>query len=284
MAVDYKSLLATAVADVPLSYTQRDTILYALGIGMGTDPLDTRELPFVYERGDLGTVPTMAAMMLPGGFLEDCGWDFAQVLHTALSLELYRPLPAAADLLVNRRVADVQDRGARRGLRLQIESEARLARDGTALFALQNTLIARGDGGSGGPRGSSALPHRLPDREPDLVCELPTRPDQALLFRLSGDMNPLHADPGIARSAGFPRPILHGRCTSGVACHAILKTICAYDYTLIREFDVRFTAPVFPGNTITTEMWQDRNIVSFRCRSGDQDTIVINNGRCLLSA
>jgi acyl dehydratase len=117
-----------------------------------------------------------------------------------------------------------------------------------------------------------------------LSCDIATRPDQALLFRLSGDLNPLHADPEFARLAGFHAPILHGRCTTGIACHAILKTICDYDFTLIEGFDVRFTSPVFPGDVVTTEMWQDRNVVSFRCSVRSRGATVLNNGCCTLTA
>ena len=124
--------------------------------------------------------------------------------------------------------------------------------------------------------------HQMPNREPDLTCALPTRADQALLFRLSGDFNPLHADPETARDAGFERPILHGRCTFGVAGHAILRTVCDYDSTLIRELSGRFSSPVYPGDTITTDMWQDGNVVSFRCRVEARNATVINNGRCIL--
>jgi len=276
--------MASSSTDEPLEYTVQDSILYALGVGLGEDPLDTRELPFVYEGGGLHTVPTMASMLLPSTFLNDCGWDFGQVLHSALRIELYRPLPPAARLLVNRRVAGVQDRGPRKGARIEVESEVRLARDDTVLFTLGSTLLARGDGGFGGPPGETSLPHRLPKRAPDLVCDLPTRSSQALLFRLSGDMNPLHADPEISRAAGFHMPIMHGRCTTGMACHAILKTICDYDFTLIRGVDVRFTSPVFPGDVVTTEMWQDRNIISFRCLIKERDATVINNGKCTLVA
>ena len=276
--------MASSTTDEPLEYTIQDSILYALGVGFGEDPLDVRELPFVYEGGGLHTVPTMAAMLLPSAFLDGCGWDFGQVLHSALRIELYRPMPPAARLLVNRSVASVHDRGPRKGARIEVESEVRLARDDTVLFTLGNTLLARGDGGFGGPSGETRLPHRLPKRPPDLVCDLSTRPSQALLFRLSGDMNPLHADPDTSREAGFHMPILHGRCTTGMACHAILKTICDYDFTLIRGIDVRFTAPVFPGDVVTTEMWQDRNIISFRCLVKDRAATVINNGKCTLVA
>ena len=283
MAIDYDSLMATEVRANPCSYTDRDSMLYALGVGFGADPMDLKELPYVYEQPVLKTVPTMASMLLASDFLADCGWDYNRVLHGEQRLELYRPLPAGAELLADRRVVGVYDMGANRGARIQLESEVRLAKDDTVLFTLGNTLIARGDGGFGGPRGSGPLPHRMPKREPDLTCELPTRPDQALLFRLSGDRNPLHADPAVAQSAGFPMPLIHGRCTAGIACRAILRTICDYDFTLVAGFDVRFSAPVFPGDVLTTEMWQDRNIVSFRCRVRGRNSAVINNGKCTLA-
>jgi acyl dehydratase len=284
MPIDYNSLMATSVVDEEFEYTEKDCILYALGVGLGADPLDRRELPYVYEGQSLATVPTMASMLMSPTFLSDCGWDYSQVLHGGQWLELYRPLPAAASLKINRRVVGVQDRGVKRGAKIQIEAEARLAHDDTALFTLGLMLIARGDGGFGGPKGSGPMPHKLPRREPDLTCDLQTRRDQALLFRLSGDMNPLHADPDLAQDAGFPAPLMHGRCTAGFACRAILQTICAYDATLVTGFDMRFSAPVFPGDVLTTEMWQDRNIVSFRCRVRERDTVVINNGKCTLAA
>jgi acyl dehydratase len=143
--------------------------------------------------------------------------------------------------------------------------------------------MARGDGGFGGPSGTGPRPHRPPQRDPDLSCDLSTRQDQALLFRLTGDRNPLHADPALASRAGFDVPILHGMCTYGVACRAILKTICDYDYTLIESFEARFTAPVLPGDTITTDMWQDGNVVSFRCSVKERDVIVLRNGKCTLA-
>jgi len=284
MAIDYDALMATCVVDEVCEYSDKDALLYALAVGFGSDPFDRKELPYVYEGGSLKTVPTLASMLLPSTLLDGCGWDYDQVVHSELSVELYRPLPPAARLLTNRRVTAVHDRGPNRGAKIHITSDVRLAKDDTALFTIGNTLLARGDGGFGGPRGASPAPHRLPKRPPDLVCELPTRPDQALLFRLCGDRNPLHADPELAARAGFDGPILHGRGTCGVACRAILKTICDYDFTLIWGIDVRFSAPVYPGDLITTEMWQDRNIVSFRCRVNARNSTVINNGKCTLTA
>ena len=283
MPIDYEAVLATCVSDEPFEYTEKDSILYALGVGFGSDPLDRRELSYVYEQPGLHTVPTMAGMLLSNTFFDGSGWDYSRVLHSGQNLELYRPLPVAAELLANRHVVSIVDRGARKGARIELESEVRLARDDTVIFTLRSILLARGDGGIGGPSGPVPLPHKMPKRDPDLSCDLPTRPDQALLFRLSGDHNPLHADPDVAKAAGFDAPIMHGRCTSGVACHAILKTICDYDFTLITGFDVRYSAPVYPGDIITTEMWQDRNVVSFRCRVKERDVVVINNGKCTLA-
>jgi acyl dehydratase len=284
MPTTYETLMATSVEDQPLSYTDRDAMLYALGVGFCSSPQDSRELPYVYEQPALRTVPTMASMLLPGDFLAQSGWNATMVLLGEQHLELYRPLPASADVLVNRRVVDVRDKGAGHGAAIVVQSEARMAKDHTALFTLGSTLFARGDGGIGGRRGSGSGPHTLPKRDPDLSCATVTRADQALLFRLSGDRNPLHADPRSARAAGFARPLLHGRCTYGIACRAILKTICDYDHTLITGFDARFSAPVYPGDTLTTDMWQDRNIVSFRCSVKARNSVVVSNGKCTLAA
>lgn len=285
MALNYDDLMATSVADIPFSYGDTETMLYALSIGLGRDPLNRKELGYVYEQGpQLSTVPTMATVLVPDLFPADLGWDYTQVLHSEQRLTLYRPLPAAADLLINKRIVGAYDRGPTRGAIVLLEAEGRLAKDDTVLFTLGSTLVARGDGGFGAPAGSGPAPHRVPRREPDLSCDIESSPHQALLYRLNGDRNPLHADPSLARQVGFRAPILHGLCTYGVACHAILQTICDYDYTLIGGFDARFSAPVVPGDTITTDMWQDGNIVSFQCSVKARDSVVIRNGRCTLAA
>ena len=285
MTLIYDKLMATTVVDLPFSYTDTETILYALSVGLGRDPLDTKELPYVYEQGEyLRTVPTLASVLVPDMFPPGLGWDFSQVLHSEQRMQLYRPLPAAADLLITKRVSGAYDWGPRKGALILFEAEGRFASDDTVLFTLGCTVMARGDGGFGGPVGKGPKPHRAPRREPDLSCDFVTRYDQPLLFRLTGDRNPLHADPTRAKEAGFERPILHGMCTYGVACHAILKTICDYDYTLIEAFEARFSAPVMPGDTITTDMWQDGNIVSFRCTVKERDSVVLRNGKCTLTA
>lgn len=284
MPLDYDELMSKVETDLPFSYTDADTMLYALSIGMGNDPLDRRELPYVYEQGEsLKTVPTLATVLVPEMFPVGLGWDYSQILHSEQRMRLYRPLPPAADLLINKRVVDAFDRGPKLGALILLEAEGRLASDDTVLFTLGCSIVARGDGGFGGPKGKGIPPHRPPRREPDLSCDITTRRDQALLYRLTGDRNPLHADPAAARAVGFERPILHGLCTFGVACKAVLQTICDYDYTLVHEFDARFSAPVLPGDTITTDMWQEGNVVSFVCSVKERGVVVLRNGKCMLA-
>ena len=154
MALDYDKLMATKVVDLAVSYDDSEAILYALSIGMGRDPLDLKELPYVYEQGDVfKTVPTLATILVPDMFPPGLGWDFGQVLHSEQRMQLYRPLPPKADILINKRVADVFDWGPRKGALFLFEAEARLASDDTVLFTLGCTVMARGDGGFGGPSG-----------------------------------------------------------------------------------------------------------------------------------
>ena len=283
MPIDPKALSALSVDDLPVAYNEQDAMLYALAVGLCRDPRDEEERAFVCEHAGLRTLPTLASMLIPDTVMEMSGCNVRQLLHRAQSLEFFRPLPASAELLANQRVVSVSDRGDGVGAEIELETEVRRASDDTVIFTGGSRVIARGDGGFGGAPPPVRSRHRMPNREPDMVCDLATTASQAPLFRLAGDMNPLHSDPGVAAAAGFERPILHGRCTYGIACHAILKTVCNYDYTLIRGFGVRFSAPVFPGDVITTEMWQDRNVVSFRCRVNDRGVVVLNNGKCTLA-
>ena len=283
MGIDRDSLLATVRTNVPVRYELKDAILYALGVGFGRDPAMLDELPYVIETNGLSTVPSMASILPPLDLIADAGLDFPRVLHWGESLELFRPLPPRASLLLDQRIAAVNDRGADLGAQIDLESEFRRAADDAVVGKIRTRLLARGDGGFGGPAAPARERRSRPDREPDFVCDLETRPDQALLFRLSGDFNPLHADPQVARRAGFKGPILHGRCTYGFACHAILKTVCQYDFTLIRGLEARFTAAVYPGDTIRTEIWQDGDVVAFRCRAGSEAKVVIDDGLCTLA-
>lgn len=282
MAIHYERLMALKRDGDRFRYGDRETMLYALGVGMGRDPLNEDELPYVFEKGALKTVPSMASVLARVPLLKDCGYDYSKVLHGEQRLTLHRPLPQEGELIADSRVTEAYDKGAGKGAVIHTETKVRLA-DGTPLFTQHSTTFARGDGGFGGPAGSGPAPHALPERKPDQTVTLETRKDQALLYRLNGDRNPLHADPALARKVGFPAPILHGLCTYGTACRAILQSVAKYDHTKIAGFDVRFSAPVYPGESIATDIWVDGKTVSFRCRVPERDVVVINNGRCTLA-
>jgi len=285
MALNYDHLMGLKREGDRFRYTDRETMLYALGIGMGRDPLDANELPYVFEQPALKTVPTMASVLTRVPLLKDCGYDYTQVVHGEQHLTLHRALAPEGELVASARVTAAYDKGPGKGAVIYTEIVARSAADNRPVYTLGSATFARGDGGFGGPAGPGPVPHELPARSPDATVTLETRADQALLYRLNGDRNPLHADPALARRVGFRAPILHGLCTYGTACRAILQKVAAYDHERIAGFDVRFSAPVYPGESIATDIWVDGRVVSFRCRVPvRENAIVINNGRCMLAA
>jgi acyl dehydratase len=176
-------------------------------------------------------------------------------------------------------VVDVIDKGPGKGALVISQRKLSDTASGELYATITQVTFCRADGGFGGPARPAPVPHALPERAPDALCDLPTRPEMALLYRWNADLNPLHADPKIAAQAGYAKPILHGLATFGVAGHAILKTMCGYDPARFRSIAGRFSAPVYPGETIRTEMWRDGDIVSFRARVPERDVIVFNNGR-----
>jgi acyl dehydratase len=281
MAIDPQKLLARRFAPVEHAYTRRDTILYALGIGLGADPTDAGQLSYVYEEG-LRAFPTMPVILgYPGFWAKDAdtGIDWKRLVHAEQSFELHRPLVPEGKVVGHTRVSAIYDKGADKGALLCQERRVVDAASGELLATVSQMSMLRGDGGRGGSAGTPPAPHRLPERQPDAVCDLPTLPQAALLYRLSGDTNPLHVDPAVARAAGFERPILHGLCTMGVACQAVLRTLWAYDAARLRAMRVRFSAPVLPGDTLRTEIWQDGDVVSFRTIALERQMIVLNAGR-----
>jgi acyl dehydratase len=285
MPINYDELMQAKSTGIQSKYSDRETMLYALGIGFMRDPMNTDELPFCYENG-LKTVPTMATVIGwgQGGTMARSGINYLMVVHGEQRLTMHKPLPSAAEVLSDERVLGVFDKGKDKGAVIVTERVMREKASGDKLCTLVSTTFARGDGGFGGPKDGAPEPHQLPTRAPDHTHACDTRADQAFIYALSGDRNPLHRDPNVAKMAGFPRPILHGLCTYGTACRAVISTICKYDPTKITGFDVRFSAPVFPGETIVTEMWVDGQIVSFRCKLTERDVVVINNGKCTLAA
>ncbi|TGD71263.1 MaoC family dehydratase [Mangrovimicrobium sediminis] len=279
-----EEISAQRADDVPFSYADTQMLLYNLSVGMGRDPYDENELPYVFEHPALKVVPTAATVLGGGGaaILGAVDIDWTMVLHGEQRLTCHRPLPAAAELIGSTYISEVVDKGPEKGAIVTLEVDVRLA-GGEPLYTMQNVIFMRGNGGCGGLATSAATPHTLPEREPDMVHVSETRQDQALLYRLNGDRNPLHAEPAFAARAGFPKPILHGLCSYGIACRALLASVCDYDPARIRRFDVRFTSPVFPGETIHTDIWVDGDAVSFRCRVPARDIVSINNGYCELN-
>jgi len=281
MGIDPDKLYNWPFPEVEQVVTQRDAIIYALGVGLGADPLDEGQLRFVFEERDFEVLPTMAAVLCTPGFWArepGTGLDWKKILHGEMGIYLHDVLPADATLVATNKVVDIIDKGEGKGALLYQERVVTEKGTGRKLATLTSTTFARGDGGFGGHSGPQPEPHNLPDREPDLVCDLATLPQAALIYRLSGDPNPLHADPVVAKTAGFDAPILHGLCTLGVAGHAILKTCCGYDASRFKSLKLRFSSPVYPGETIRTEMWVDGKDVSFRARVVERDVVVLNNG------
>ena len=286
MAIHPDKLFNWPFKEVEQTYTVRDSIIYALGLGFGADPLDEGQLNFTFEERDFKAVPTMAAVLCTPGFWvrdPESGVDWKKVLHGEQAIELHRPLPPKATIKARSRITDIIDKGKGKGALFFAERTLVDGATDEPLATLKSTTFARGDGGFGGPSRPQPEPHVLPHREPDEVCDLPTLPQAALIYRLSGDPNPLHADPQVAAAAGFDRPILHGLCTLGIAGHAILKTYCDYDTARFKSLKLRFSSPVFPGETIRTEMWRDGKNVSFRAKVVERDIVVLNNGLSVVS-
>lgn len=278
MTIDYETLCRYPIAPVRQRLTRRDSALYALSIGFGQDPLDERQLRYVDLRDDMPAVPSLAVVLGHPGFWlasPETGVDAVNLVHGEQSFTLHAPLPVEGEIVATTRVVDVVDKGEGKGALLYTEKQVIDATTGALLATTESATFLRADGGFGGPARPVRRPHALPTHEPDFVCELTTRPEQALYYRLNGDDNPLHYRPAVADAAGFTRPILHGLCTLGVVTHALLRTLLDYDSTRLRRLQARFSAPVLPGDTIRTEVWRDG---SFRARIVERDVVVVNNG------
>ena len=283
MPISYPAILDLKSEEEAVAWKDKDSMLYALGVGLGSDPLNLQELPFVYENG-LKAVPTLVTVltMTPGysRLIARSGVNFARVVHGEQAVELHSPLPPEGEGVVACKVAAVYDKGEKGAI--MIVETALKAKDGTALATLRSAIFARADGGFGGGSEGEAQPHPIPERPAEISLDIPTRPDQALLYRLNGDRNPLHADPAFARMVGFPRPILHGLCTFGITCRAVLQACADFDPARIRSHQARFSAPLFPGETVSVDLWRDGDVVSFEARVKDRDAVVIKNGKAVL--
>lgn len=285
MAIDYDALMSRKFPVVTHAYIKRDAVLYALSIGIGFDPVDERQIPYVYEER-LQIFPTMAAILAyPGLWIRepDTGLDWEHALHSEQRVDFIKPLPPETTIKAQTRITGIVDKGENRGALIYSERTGSDAKTGDVYFKVFHTTFARRDGGYGGPSDPAQAPHTIPDDAAELVCDLPTLPQQGLIYRLNGDPNPHNIDPKAAAAAGFDRPILHGLCTYGIAGHAIIRACCDYNPTRLKSLSVRLSAPLYPGETVRTEIWHDGDTVSFRCRALERDVVVLNNGKAVLS-
>jgi acyl dehydratase len=286
MALNAEKLLTLDIPPVEHAYGPRDCIIYALGLGLGQNPLNEAELAFVYEK-DLKVLPTFALVQGYSAYWlrrPELGITWTHVVHGEQGLALYRPVKPQGTVIGRTRILDVVDKGVGRGALVYSRRDIVDKSTGNLLATLTQTSFCRADGGFGGEKREQPAPHAIPGRAPDIVCDLPTRPEMALIYRLSGDINALHVDPDFARAGGYPRPILHGLATFGVAGHALLKSVCGYDPAKLTAMAGRFSAPVYPGETVRTEIWRDGAVLSFRARVIERDVVAINNGRAEIEA
>ncbi|MCC7268427.1 MAG: MaoC family dehydratase N-terminal domain-containing protein [Caulobacteraceae bacterium] len=292
MPIFYPDILDQKTAPRTFTYGDKDVMLYALGIGLGRDPMNETELPFVYEKG-LKVVPT-AATVLASGMRGQAGpapkmpdghrpsqINFLMVVHGEQKVELHKPLPTSGTFTAEGRTIGAFDKGEGKGAVIINETTWK-NEAGELVATLTGSTFARGDGGFGGPSEGAPEPHETPARKADFSIDFETREDQALLYRLNGDRNPLHSDPESARRSGVQRPILHGLCTYGITCRAVLQGITNFDPDRIFSHQARFSAPVIPGDVITVDMWQDGKVISFEARVKDRGATVIKNGKTVL--
>lgn len=283
MPLDYPAILDLKETGKCFTYTDRDTMLYALGIGLGGDPMNEDELRFIYEK-ELRAVPTLATVVAWGAGVstEKLGVNYKLVLHGEEQTILHRPMPVAATIVADSSVAEVYDKGEGKGAVIVRQTVLRDEADGQPIATLNRTIFARGDGGVGGSKEPQPAPHAVPDRAPDKLLEYAVAPNQATIYRLCGDRNPLHIEPERARAAGFSRPILHGLCSYGFTCRAALEAFCDFDPSIVASHQARFSSPVFPGDTLRVSLWRDGDIVSFEASVPAREVTVLKNGKTVL--
>jgi acyl dehydratase len=282
MPIDVDSVLGAELAERQGSWGATDVILYHLGLGAGVPPTDPAELAYTYE-GQLKVLPSFGVipaspmlfdlLKLPGMDV-----DLSKLLHGEQELELHAPLPVNSDVRTSARVSEVVDKG--KAALVVLETVTCEAGTDQPLVTNRFSAFIRGEGGFGdgdGPRPASAPPPAPPARPPDLQVECPTLPQQALLYRLSGDMNPIHADPEFAHKGGFDQPILHGLCSYGMVCKAVIDTVLDGDVGRVRRYRARFAGVVFPGETITVRMWPDAGVVFVEALCKERGTPVLSN-------
>ena len=286
MPIDVDVALSAELDPIEFSWSSTDVQLYHLGLGAGADPLNPAELRYLVDDTPqvLPTFATVAAtfhatkpptVQYPGIDIE-----LGKVQHARERVEVPAPLPPSGSARAVMRFTDIWDKGKA----AVIWSETTVtAPDGTHLWTQKRSIYARGEGGFGGDRGASTS-DATPDRAPDLVVAMPILPQQALLYRLCGDRNPLHSDPGFAAANGFPRPILHGLCTYGMTCKAIVDAVFDGDAGAVASYGARFAGVAFPGETLTVNIWKDDGRILAGVVAPSRDDAVVLGGVELIPA
>ncbi len=282
MPIDLDKALGAELPEASARWSRDQIILYHLGLGAGLErPTDAGELAYTYER-NLKVLPSYAVAPVFGaigglGQIDGVAINFALVLHGEQDIEIHRPIPVEAEITSKSRIAGIYDKGKAALILIEVESTLQ----GEPLFTNRFSVFARGEGGFGGEPGPKAG-NTAPEREPDAVVESPTLPGQALLYRLSGDKNPLHADPEFAKLGGFDRPILHGLCSYGIVCKAVVDELLDGDVESVARYQARFAGVVFPGETIVTSMWKEEGRVIVSAQTKERQTPVISNSAITL--
>ena len=277
MPIDPSKALGAELGEGHYSYTKDDVILYHLGVGAGVPPTDPNELEYCYEKNlkvlpSFGVIPTFGAMGGMGS-VEGLEFNFAMLLHGEQDLEVHQPIPPEATITNRGKVAEIWDKGKAALVVLQVDTTDE---SGNPLFTNRFSLFLRGEGGFGGEAGPKAG-NKAPDREPDGVIESKTLPQQALIYRLSGDKNPLHADPKFAKIGGFDKPIIHGLCSYGIVCKAVVDEVLGGDVSKVARYQARFAGVGFPGETYVTSYWKEGDKILIQAKSKERDAVIISN-------
>lgn len=278
--MNLEKVLAKRFPALEHTISPRDCMLYALGVGVGSRPAAQEELQFTYEDG-LQVFPAMVNVIShPGAWTKEpeLGIDWVKILHGEQSFVIHAPLVPGHAYVGAYRITDVIDKGPGKGAMLYLQKTLTDKDGGQIASTVTSTYVLRGDGGCGSTSAKAPAVHAVPERPADDSISLTTLPQSALIYRLSGDYNPIHASPEIARKAGFDRPILHGLCTMGVATRALLQGVCNDQPERLRGVTLRFSSPVYPGENLLTEFWKDEGGVSFRTTAVDRNVVVLNNG------
>jgi len=279
MPIDVERARGAELEGIEFSWSDEDIVLYNLGVGAGNPPTSADELKYAYE-ADLAAVPTYGTippfgMMMSLGTVDGLDVDLARILHGDQTLTVHGPIPTSGTVSQTGQVVDVYDKG--RGALVVLEIVSKLAATGKPLFTNRSGVYVRGEGGFGGDSGPPTA-NQAPVRAPDHVVVSPTLPQQALLYRMaSGDKNPLHADPGFAAFAGFERPILHGLCTYGIVCKAVVEAALGGEPQRVESYTARFTGHVYPGETLVTRVWEESGRYLIETEVEERGTTVLAN-------